>query len=427
MQKIILTFITLCFILCFNANAQNDTAPSVAYTTDQNRDKEYNAIVNRINRILSLSLNTSNEEDWQDAFNAIDLIQYKTAWINGRIQLAVASVENRTVEFQRSLLDLLYSNYSKDFIAQVAELSQKTNDAKLFAMCAEYIFVNNKKEFYRNALLKKIKNIELKTDSVNKALFLEIIKNKLNHNNLKRPAIADLMTENFLKNEIVIFSFQRNNRNYPGLVMVRDKDGNFVKDATGIYFSVPQLARSLSNMPGYLSNGNTPQGIFKMIGFGNSKSTFIGPTTNIQMVMPFEKSEDVPDSVTQNFGLNYASLLPDSWKNYFPLFEAYYAGLAGRTEIIAHGTTVNPDYYKAQPYYPLTPTAGCLCTKEIWDNVDGQRKESDQQKLVNALKIVGGANGYCVVVEIDDQQKSISIKDIIPYLKNIKTSVMLNK
>ena len=154
-----------------------------------------------------------------------------------------------------------------------------------------------------------------------------------------------------------------------------------------------------------------------MIGFGNSKSTFIGPTTNIQMVMPFEKSEDVPDSVTQNFGSNYNSLLPDSWKKYFPFFEAYYAGLAGRTEIIAHGTTVNPNYYKAQPYYPLTPTAGCLCTKEIWDNIDGKRRESDQQKLVNTLKIVGGANGYCVVVEIDDLQKSVSLSDILPYLK----------
>jgi hypothetical protein len=417
MKKIILTFITLGFVLGFNAKAQNDTVPSVAYATGQYRNKEYIAIVNRINRILSLSLNTSTEEDWQDAFNAIELIQYKTAWINGKIRLAVASVENRTVEFQRSLVDLLYSNYSKDFIAQVAALSQKTNDAKLFAMCAEYIFANNKKEFYRNALLKKIKNIEPKTDSVNKVLFLEIIKNKLNHNNPKRPAIADLLNESFLKNEIITFSFQRKNRNYPGLVMVRGKDGNFVKDDKGIYFSVPQLARSLSNMPGYLSNGNTPQGIFKMIGFGNSKSTFIGPTTNIQMVMPFEKSEDVPDSVTQYFGSNYKNLLPDSWKNYFQFFEAYYAGLAGRTEIIAHGTTVNPDYYKTQPYYPLTPTAGCLCTKELWDTIDGKRKESDQQKLVNTLKLVGGANGYCVVIEIDDLQKPVSIGDVLPYLK----------
>lgn len=420
MQKIILIFIALGFVVCFDANAQNDTVPSVTFTTAQNRTKEYRAIVNRINKTLSISLTNNSEEDWQDAFNAIELIQYKSPWINGRIRIAVESAENRTVEFQKSLLELIYSNYQKEFIVQVAALSQKTNDSKLFAMCVEYIIANNKQELYRNILVKRIKEIEPKTDSINKRIFLDIIKNKLGKNNPKKPAIADLLNENFLKNEIVIFSFQRKNRNYPGLVMVRDKNGNFAKVDAVIYFSVPQLARSLSNMPGYLSNGNTPQGIFKMIGFGNSKNSFIGPTTNIQMVMPFEKSEDVPDSVTQNFGLNYGNMLPASWKKYFPFLETYHAGLAGRTEIIAHGTTVNPDYYKNQSYYPLTPTAGCLCTKEIWSNVDGKRMESDQQKLVNVLKAAGGANGYCVVVEIDDQQKAVGITDILAYLKNKK-------
>jgi hypothetical protein len=43
--------------------------------------------------------------------------------------------------------------------------------------------------------------------------------------------------------------------------------------------------------------------------------------------------------------------------------------------------------------------------------------ESDQQKLVNALKAAGGPNGYCIVIEIDDQQKPVSLSDILPYLK----------
>ena len=144
---------------------------------------------------------------------------------------------------------------------------------------------------------------------------------------------------------------------------------------------------------------------------------FIGPTTNIQMVLPYEKSSDVSDSVTRSLGDNYRSLIPASWKSYFPFFEAYFAGKAGRTEIIAHGTTVNPDYYKKQPYFPHTPTQGCLCTKEIWSLTDGKRIESDQQKLVDAVKKAGGANGYCIVIEIDDQQKPVNIQDILPFLK----------
>ena len=216
---------------------------------------------------------------------------------------------------------------------------------------------------------------------------------------------------------MVVYSFQRKNRNYPGLVMVRSKDGKFIKNAAGKYFFVPQLARSCTNMPGYLTNGNTPQGIFKITGFDVSKGSFIGPTTNIQMVLPYEHSTDVSDSITQLLGDNYRFLLPVSWKNYYPFYEAYYAGKAGRTEIIAHGTTVNPEYYAKQPYYPLTPTQGCLCTKEIWNTVDGKRTESDQQKLVDAVKKAGGTNGYCIVIEIDDQQKPVSIKNILPFLK----------
>ena len=92
--------------------------------------------------------------------------------------------------------------------------------------------------------------------------------------------------------------------------MVRAKDGSFVKAADGSYFSVPQLARSCSNMPGYITNGNTPQGIFKIFGLDVSKSSMIGPTTNIQMVLPYENSIDVADTVTKLLGDNYRYLLP---------------------------------------------------------------------------------------------------------------------
>jgi hypothetical protein len=153
-----------------------------------------------------------------------------------------------------------------------------------------------------------------------------------------------------------------------------------------------------------------------MFGFAVSKGAALGPTTNIQMVLPYERSSDVHDSVTRSLGDAYKSLLPPSWQQYYPIFEAWYAGKAGRTEIIAHGTTVNPEYYKNKPYYPYTPTQGCLCTNEAWSLVDGRRIKSDQQKLVNAVKAAGGANGYVVVIEIDDKQKAVSLADILPYL-----------
>jgi hypothetical protein len=113
---------------------------------------------------------------------------------------------------------------------------------------------------------------------------------------------------------------------------------------------------------------------------------------------------------------DYKKLLPGNLQNYFPLYHAYYAGKAGRTEIIAHGTTVNPEYYKGTPYYPHTPSQGCLSTKETWN---GKLIESDQLQLVYALLKAGGANGYCVVVELDDKNEPVTISDVLPFLRSV--------
>jgi hypothetical protein len=413
MKKHIISVI--CFFTFFNCSAQTDNIPFAKNAKSENRLTEYrNLVSNSINNNLSPDLTDSTEENWEDAFYALELINHRSPWVDNRIRSVFDSLEKRSIGFQRAYLELIYTNYPKDFVLQVAAFLQQTQSPKLFAMCSEYLFMNNKMKEYAGYIWEKMRG---KISEHQEATpFFTVLKSKTFFGNGNRPPVTDLINNEFLPNEIVLYSFQRMNRNYPGLAMVRGKDAVFLKDETGNYFSVPQLARSITNMPGYITNGNTPQGIFKMTGFDISKGMAIGPTTNIQMVLPFERSADVPDSITQSLAVNYRHILPDSWKEYAPIYEAYYAGGAGRTEIIAHGTTVNPEYYKNQPYYPLTPTQGCLCTKEIWSALDGKRMESDQQKLVNAVKAAGGANGYVVVIEIDDQQKPVSLQDILPYL-----------
>ena len=73
-------------------------------------------------------------------------------------------------------------------------------------------------------------------------------------------------------------------------MIVRSYDGKFITDSDGVIFNIPQLARSITNLPFYLRGGNTPQGIFLMHGFGVSMSSFIGPTANIQLSMPVEEN-----------------------------------------------------------------------------------------------------------------------------------------
>lgn len=408
------------FFLQLDAVAQDNLYTS--YTTADARQKLYrNLINNSITKNLSLALNDSTEENWEAAFGALELLLYKNSWIDTRINHAFDSIQYRSNRFQKALLELAYTNYHSSFLVQVNSLMQLTTDTKTFAMCAEYIL---RQKHDSNALDTLEETIIKKFTDQSDDIFISMLSQHIN--DLKSNPISfirhkffnELLDKKFLPQQIVMYSFQRKDRNYPGLVVVRNKEGKFIRDSSGNIFNVPQLARSIADLPGYITNGNTPQGIFKMYGFEVSRSNFIGPSPNIQMAMPVEMSlqrffndSTIEDSVwTKEW---YEKLLPKNLKDYLPLYNSYNAGLAGRTEIIAHGTTIDPEYYKGQPYYPHTPSQGCLCTKEIWN---GKRLESNQKKLVNALLKAGGAVGYCVVVELDDKQSPVEFEEILPHL-----------
>lgn len=402
--------------------AQYDVPLYTSYTTDVARESlKERLIKNSITKNLLLPLNDSTEENWQDAFDAMEVMEYNTPFTRSKIHAAFDSVEKRTIPFQRALLEVGYTNYPGQFRLQTRALLNQTLDPKIFAMCAEYLIQGKSdstlKHHISATLAEKFK------DSV----FINPVLNSL-WGRLKKPApkklytvnevLREILNKDFLPGQIVMYSIQRKDRDYPGMVLIRNANGDFIKDSLGNIFNVPQLARSITNLPGYLRNGNTPQGIFKMYGFGVSMSSFIGPTANIQMGMPVELSlqkffndSSISDTTwTMDW---YQKLIPNKLRNYLPLYESYNAGLIGRTEIIAHGTTIDPKYYLGKSYYPLTPTQGCLCTKEIWN---GKRLESDQQKLVNGLLKAGGANGYCVVIELDDKHAPVTINDVISYL-----------
>lgn len=416
-------FFVLLILFSSQLFAQYNAPLYTSYTTEAARTKmNENLIKNSITKNLSLPLSDSTEENWEEAFDAMEVMEYNTSFTENKVSRAFDSISQRSIDFQRALLEIAYSNYPGKFLSAAKKLSNQTLDPKIFAMCTEYLIQNSKNVSEKNILSKKL--FEKFGDTAYKNPVLFMLGTRLSKDEVQTHTIKDVLNElvskNFLPGQIVMYSFQRKDRDYPGMVLIRNADGNFVTDSSGNIFHLPQLARSITNLPGYLRNGNTPQGIFRMYGFDVSMSNFIGPTANVQLGMPVELSlqkyfndSTILDSVwTTNY---YQKLLPQKLKDYLPLYDSYYAGLAGRTEIIAHGTTIDPQFYSGKPYYPLTPTEGCLCTKEIWNGI---RLESDQQKLVNALLKAGGANGYCVVIEIDDKQSAVTINDLLPYFKN---------
>jgi hypothetical protein len=425
MKKILLLF-TIAFY-CAAAVAQTITEGYSKFTTAQNRSKFHNDLLTHsITQNLSQPLNDETEENWQDAFSAIELLNYLPPAAKPAIKTAVDSMKYRSIYFQQSLLEMLYANQYLQFEQPVANLMSTTGNAKIFAICAEYLLLSDTSK----KIVAKIKKTAMEkpilfTGDNNITIMLELFRHMDNlskkANFAGKPQLKALFGKNYLAGNVIVYSIQRKSRSYPGIVIVKDTTGNFMKNDDGEIFSVPQLARSLSNFPAYLSNGNTPQGIYRMHGFGSSRNPFIGPTDNLQLSMPYETSlmHFLKDSSITDTAWSkkwYRRLLPPSFQNYEPFYETLYASEAGRREIIAHGTAVDPAFYKGQVYYPYTPTAGCLCTREIWD-ATGKRIFSDEQKLVDAVKKAGGANGYLIVLELDDTQKMLTIEEILPYLK----------
>jgi hypothetical protein len=401
---------------CF-VQAQNKPA-FFKDATKEKRDKFYTNIVSNINKTFLLPLDSTSEEKWNSAFYNIALVQYKSPQVDAKIDAVAKIITTASDDSKKAFLNLINSEYPNKYATQVKVIFKNASDnAKLKAMAANYILPTATAADVK-VMQREVAN-ELSKDQDNAILFE--LSNQLKNWNKKilTPSLKTFFDKNYLLGQVLVFSFQRKDRNYPGLVMVRSVDGNFIKNEDGKYFAVGQLARSSSNMPGYITNGNTPQGIFRITGFDTSNNYFIGSTTNIQLALPHEYNRSIVDGrvADSTWSLEmYKNLLPDNFKNYQPMYGTFYAGKAGRTEIIAHGTTIDVNYYKGNTFYPYTPTAGCLCTKEIWNNKTGLLDVSDQLLLAQAVQKAGGANGYLIMIEIDDKKAPVTLADMILFI-----------
>jgi len=385
-------------------------------TTKEERQKFREQTINEtIRKNLLLLLNDVNEAKWQEAFEASEVMLYKDAQIYKSLKQSLSDFKKRSTGFLRASLEAVYCLYPKEFSNEILNIARATDNAKLFAISANYLVRAISTEKLKSDLTKLMK---AKFNNWKENPILYMLDVRL-FSKQKTPAISLMeILRNTAPGELVIFSLQRKNRDYQGLVLIRKPDGNFVRDDFGRIFNIPQLARGIANLPGYITDGNTPQGILSVQGIDTSKSVFIGATPNIQLILPFENkfvkyfhtTEEVKDTSWLD---SYSNLLPPKYRDNPLFYEAYYAGKAGRTEIISHGTTIDPEFYYGQPYYPNTPTLGCLCAKEIWSEADGKCLTSDQAALMNAFYSAGSSNGYLMVVELDDQNKPVIFDEVL--------------
>lgn len=384
------------------------------HTTFSEREKfKQDLFENTILKNLGLELTSETESKWQGALWVMELSLHRSDSAFNSLKKAFGTFNERSVAFQRALLETVYCLYPNEFSHEIYEVAQNTPSPKLFAMAIQYLLRLNPqmRPEFQNLMEQRFQ--EWQTQPI-----LFMLYEDLKGFREPKPPLIDLFSHPFEQGKTIIFCLQRKDRNYPGLTIIRKPDGHFLRTQDGDIFHVSHLARAISNLPGYITNGNTPQGIFSIQGIDVSSNRFIGQTPNLQLAMPFEISaqkyfhnEKLTDTTWSE--KLYRKLLPESWRSYVPIWEAYYAGHAGRTEIIAHGTTIDPEFYAGQPYYPNTPSLGCITAKELWSGRDGKCLISDQLRFINAFRSAGSNKGYLVVVELDDKPHPVVLEEVI--------------
>lgn len=427
-----------------------------------------------IGRNFSLDLDSNTEDKFMSACWAVSQFLFSTPEVNHGFQTLFAGYDSISYDTKLAFLEAVYAVAPGQYTIPVREVLEKDTDPKLFSICSAYLYRDDTSTENSNSL--KIRMAE-KFPGYDTIPILAELQNYLSYHTIKSrekiPALASLFNYQQVTGKKIIYSLQRWDRNYPGLAIIQYADGRFARNADGKLQIFEQLARSGPDLPYFITNGSTPQGVYSIQGTEVSRTNFIGPTPNFQLLLPFENSWDryfqlVPATSAGTRGTSaanserptnasdasagqsanptasqsagqpevtqsqppppiddslrmYLELLPPIWRNYTPMMEAWSAGRIGRSEIIAHGTTIDPAYFKDKPFYPLTPTMGCLCAKELWNPTSGHLLVSEQFNLVQAFQSTPGNKGYLYVINVDDQHRPVSRQEAEDWVRQWET------
>ncbi|MBB4843452.1 hypothetical protein HNP55_001971 [Paucibacter oligotrophus] len=363
---------------------------------------------------LALPPGEAAEAALPEALAAVLLYNREIEAARGPALTALPGLAAKPADYQRQVLSAVHRFYAAEAAPQLWPLLARLGTPREFAIAA-YALLRPLQGATRDAARTQIQaRMQLQFPAWREEPRLRALGLLLkNGPDGAPPPLAELLAAPLRTGLPVVFSLQRPGREVLGLAILRGPDGRFVREADGRLFQVPQLARALADLPGTITLGNTPQGLFAVRGSSTASNPSIGPTPFLETKLPIEAPVaeffQVDGSDLDWSEALYEALLPASWRQWEPLKEAWLAGRAGRDEILMHGSVVNPAYYREAPYYPATPTAGCLTAPEQWDPATGRLLASGQLRLAQAFarsfsQGPGGqepmVKGYLLVLEL---------------------------
>jgi hypothetical protein len=283
--------IFLFFVSCISKKPKFQISDfSASQATRSEREQFKKGLLDKtIIQNLAMELTPETESAWQSAFWGMELSLYQSSEALQAMKKASQTFFQRSDAFQRAFLEAVYCLYPSEFSDEISWIAKTARTPKLFAMTIHYLtrIHENQKPAY-------LKLMEEKFPDWQNQPILYMLAHDLQTTPAdrfrQRPSLVEILKHPFQSGKVIIYSFQRHDRDYPGLAIMKNPDGRFVRDQNGGLFHISQLARSISNLPGYITNGNTPQGIFSIQGIETVKNVFIGPSPTLQLVLPFEAS-----------------------------------------------------------------------------------------------------------------------------------------
>jgi hypothetical protein len=226
------------------------------------------------------------------------------------------------------------------------------------------------------------------------------------------PRIAEFRAGNYDRHPR-LFVFCRKKRDYPCLMVMKDKNDQPVRLPDGMLWSQRALAKSRRGLSFNQPNGNTPAGVHLVNGVMPDADQQLSFGKFRRLILNFVP-RDEPDN--EEFSKLF---LPPSSHNSTWWRQATIARDIGRDLLRIHGTgRINQD--PSSVFYPHMPTAGCISQRE---GTYGNTNFIDQRQLLNEwLRASDLAQEYSnetllrgvlYLIEIDDKEKPMSLDDLV--------------
>lgn len=223
------------------------------------------------------------------------------------------------------------------------------------------------------------------------------------------PDITTYMGGEYIKS-VKIFMFCRQNRLYPCLMVMRDINGNNVRNADGTLWSNPALASAVTGLPSYQRNGNTPAGIFTIDSVMPVADQQLSYGKFRRMMLNF-----VPKSKDEAL---IKSLLPkSSWENEW-WKQTIAARDIGRNLFRIHGsgrTNTDPN----TPYFPFMRTHGCISQREnTYDGITYKDQRDLLDSIMKAMELrplyenEPKIKGILYIMELEDKSAPVTLDDL---------------